>query len=187
MLACRVHERDVRKGKTTPYLGHLLAVSSLVMQFGGDEDCSIGALLHDAIEDHPETVSEAVLEADYGPRVARIVAFCTDTPLDYRGGPKPPWRPRKEAFLGRLARGTPDQKLVVCADKYSNVSELIADLRHDPTFSWSRFMAGETDQLWYYRMVATTLHGSGFRNPLLDEYHLQLGMLSEAVKARSAR
>jgi hypothetical protein len=32
---------------------HLLAVSALVLEDGGDEDEAIGALLHDVVEDQP--------------------------------------------------------------------------------------------------------------------------------------
>jgi (p)ppGpp synthase/HD superfamily hydrolase len=39
----------VRKGTSTPYLAHLLAVTATA--YGGDEDLAIAALLHDSIED----------------------------------------------------------------------------------------------------------------------------------------
>ena len=34
-----------------PYISHLLSVTALVLEDGGDEDQAIAALLHDAIED----------------------------------------------------------------------------------------------------------------------------------------
>jgi hypothetical protein len=40
-----------RKGRQVPSLSHLLAVSALLQEDGGDEDQAIAALLHDAIED----------------------------------------------------------------------------------------------------------------------------------------
>ena len=45
------HAAQVRKGSSIPYLYHLLAVSSLVMEYGGNEDQSIAGLLHDVLED----------------------------------------------------------------------------------------------------------------------------------------
>src|SRR5688500_4869535 len=42
-----LHAPDVRKGTEIPYLAHLLAVSSIVLENGGTEDQAIGALLHD--------------------------------------------------------------------------------------------------------------------------------------------
>ena len=49
--ANRVHGNQRRKGSEVPYLSHLLAVASLVLEYGGDEDEAIAALLHDAPED----------------------------------------------------------------------------------------------------------------------------------------
>src|SRR5690606_82249 len=81
-LAHEWHRTQVRKGKTTPYVAHLLGVCSLVLEDGGDEDEAIGALLHDAIED-AETVEEARRRAEtirerFGERVLRIVLGLTD-------------------------------------------------------------------------------------------------------------
>ena len=41
----------MRKGTQIPYISHLMAVASLVMEGGGSEDEIIAALLHDAVED----------------------------------------------------------------------------------------------------------------------------------------
>ena len=42
---------QTRKGSRVPYLGHLLSVTSLVIEAGGAETQAIAALLHDAAED----------------------------------------------------------------------------------------------------------------------------------------
>lgn len=55
--AVQLHGEDVRKGTTIPYVAHLLNVCSLVFVDGGSEDEAIAALLHDALEDHPEQAS----------------------------------------------------------------------------------------------------------------------------------
>jgi len=41
-----LHRDQKRKGTRLPYLSHLLAVSALVMEYGGDEEEVIAALLH---------------------------------------------------------------------------------------------------------------------------------------------
>ena len=61
--ARRAHATQVRKGSGTPYLYHLLAVSSLVIEFGGDEDQAIAGLLHDVVEDAGEVHRELVRAA----------------------------------------------------------------------------------------------------------------------------
>jgi len=51
LYAAQVHGGQTRKGTQIPYLGHLLAITALVIGEGGDADEAIGALLHDAAED----------------------------------------------------------------------------------------------------------------------------------------
>ena len=50
-FANKAHKGQVRKGTNIPYISHLLAVASLVMENEGSEDEIIAALLHDVVED----------------------------------------------------------------------------------------------------------------------------------------
>ena len=94
--AARIHATQLRKETRIPYLSHLLAVASLVLENGGGKDEAIAALLHDAAEDCGGRKRLADIRRRFGPKVAAIVAGCTDTYED----PKPPWKPRKEAYVG---------------------------------------------------------------------------------------
>src|SRR4051794_27988804 len=116
-LAARVHHDHVRKGTRIPYLAHLLAVCALILIDGGDEDEAIAGLLHDTLEDHPDRISRTQLESLFGARVRRLVEACTDTPLEYCGGPKPPWRERKLRYLEHLRQAQSDELRVSLADK----------------------------------------------------------------------
>ena len=51
VFAAQLHATQARKGSGGPYIAHLLAVASLVLEHGGTEDDAIAALLHDAVED----------------------------------------------------------------------------------------------------------------------------------------
>jgi hypothetical protein len=64
---------QVRKGTDIPYISHPIAVSSLVIEHGGDEDHAIAGLLHDVIEDCGKTVDKTA--SLFGSRVAGIVAL----------------------------------------------------------------------------------------------------------------
>ena len=44
ILATQLHADQTRKGKAVPYIGHPLAVASLVLESGGNEDQAIAAL-----------------------------------------------------------------------------------------------------------------------------------------------
>ena len=125
--AADAHQTQARKGSTIPYLSHLLGVSSLVIEYGGDEDQAIAGLLHDAIEDCGAK-HEAIISDRFGPRVARIVRACTDAD----SFPKPPWRARKEAYLRHLETADRDALLVSCCDKLHNARTIVTDLRGGP-------------------------------------------------------
>jgi len=104
VYANQVHGGQCRKGTTVPYVAHLLGVTSLVLEDGGDEDQAIGALLHDAAEDQGGADRLADIRARFGEHVARIVDGCSDTLVT----PKPPWSERKAAYLARLESEPPD-------------------------------------------------------------------------------
>ncbi|MCA9494963.1 MAG: bifunctional (p)ppGpp synthetase/guanosine-3',5'-bis(diphosphate) 3'-pyrophosphohydrolase [Myxococcales bacterium] len=155
--------RVTRKGSTVPYISHLFSVTALVAEAGGDEDQLISAMLHDWLEDVPESTPEE-LERRFGPRVRRIVESCTDT----QELPKPPWRARKEKYLASLPHHQEDEKLVTCADKLHNAGTLVRDLRlHGPS-TMDRFRGGRDGTLWYYASVADAL-GQGWHHWLLTE------------------
>jgi len=151
-MARELHAGQQRKGTAIPYFAHLLGVASLVLEGGGDEDEAIAGLLHDAVEDQGGPATLAAIEQRFGPRVAAIVAACSDTDEV----PKPPWRARKEGYLAHLvAADLPEGTLLVSlADKLHNARAIRADLHAHGDEVWSRFSAGRSDQLWYYRSLA---------------------------------
>ncbi len=168
-FANSVHADQVRKGTSIPYVAHLLAVCSLVLANGGSEEQAIAALLHDSFEDHPEKVSAAEIEQRFGPRVMKLVVACTDTPADYAGGPKPPWRDRKIAYLDHIRSAGAEGSIVSLADKLDNARAIASDYRQVGDTLWSRFSAGKDEQLWYYRELVAAFRQAGVRSPMLDE------------------
>jgi (p)ppGpp synthase/HD superfamily hydrolase len=170
ILAVELHRDDVRKGKRTPYAAHVLGVCALVLQDGGNEDEAIGALLHDALEDHPDEISAKHIEKRFGQAVLEIVRSCTDTPPNYTGGPKPAWRKRKEEYLNHLDLASPSARRVSLADKVYNIRELVDDLRIEGDATWERFNAGRDDQLWYYREIQRRMHDAGQAGMLMREF-----------------
>ncbi|MBJ7471414.1 MAG: HD domain-containing protein [Solirubrobacteraceae bacterium] len=141
------HGPQVRKDLVgTPYVAHLMSVSALVLEHGGNETDGVAALLHDAIEDAGGAEMEGILTERFGPEVARIVRAVSDTDED----PKPPWRARKEAYLEHLKSVDERALRVSAADKLHNARSLVADLRRDGDLLWERFNAPKDDQLWIY-------------------------------------
>ena len=77
--AAEKHAGQTRKQTAVPYLSHLMAVASLVLEAGGDEDLAIAALLHDVVEDCGGMPRLREVRKMFGPRVAKIVEGCTDS------------------------------------------------------------------------------------------------------------
>ncbi len=175
--ASRIHRDQRRNGTAIPYVSHLLAVASLTLEHGGDEDQAIAALLHDAAEDQGGAARLADIEARFGPGVARIVADCTDSWIE----PRPPWRERKEAYLASLPRKAPASLLVSLADKTHNARAIVADLRCHGEAVWDRFNTGRDGTIWYYARLAEVF-GSHLPGPLAEELRRQ----SEAMAAAAA-
>jgi (p)ppGpp synthase/HD superfamily hydrolase len=148
--ASRLHREQTRKGSDIPYVAHLLAVCSLVIEHGGSEDQAIAALLHDAAEDQGGEPRLSEIRARYGAAVADIVADCTDAWTE----PKPPWRPRKEAYLAALPSKPPASLLVSLADKTHNASAILGDYRELGDKLWDRFNGGREGTIWYYRSLS---------------------------------
>ena len=149
--AAHLHALQKRKGTSIPYVAHLLSVTSLVLENGGDEDQAIAALLHDAVEDQGGLPTLQEIRRLFGERVARIVDGCTDAYVH----PKPPWRKRKEDYLAHLRLAEADVRLVSLADKLHNARSILRDLRRDGPQSLSRFNGGRSGTLWYYRSLVT--------------------------------
>ena len=150
VYASRLHREQTRKGSDIPYVAHLLAVCSLVIEHGGSEDQAIAALLHDAAEDQGGEPRLNEIRARYGAAVADIVADCTDAWTE----PKPPWRPRKEAYLAALPSKPPASLLVSLADKTHNASAILGDYRELGDELWDRFNGGREGTIWYYRSLS---------------------------------
>lgn len=161
--ASGLHRDQRRKGSDVPYIAHLLSVSALVIEYGGDEDQAIGALLHDAVEDQGGLQRAAEIEARYGARVARIVLDCSDAETT----PKPPWRDRKEAYLAGIAAKSDDAVLVTACDKLHNATAILEDLRQIGAEVFTRFTGRRDGTLWYYRGLAEAL-GARLPGPLTD-------------------
>jgi (p)ppGpp synthase/HD superfamily hydrolase len=147
--AIELHRSQLRKATSIPYVTHLFAVCSLVLEDAGTEDEAIAGLLHDGPEDQGGTAVLDEIRTRFGVVVAEIVKGLSDA-MPSPGETKAPWRERKERYLLHL-RGAPSSVLrVSLADKLHNARSIQVDLRADGEAVWGRFNAGRSKQAWYY-------------------------------------
>lgn len=164
-VAAQLHGDQIRKGTDIPYISHLLAVASIVLDNGADEDVAIAALLHDAVEDQGGPSVREKIRSLFGDRVASIVDGCTDAEVT----PKPPWRQRKEAYLTHLRGASESVRLVSASDKLHNARAILGDYRELGDSLWARFNAGKEGVLWYYRSLVQVFRATGTTPGLIDE------------------
>jgi (p)ppGpp synthase/HD superfamily hydrolase len=180
-FANEIHSTQTRKGLGAPYISHLMAVSGLVLEYGGNETQAIAALLHDAAEDCGGRPMLETVRVLFGNDVAQIVEDCTDTFDDS----KPDWLPRKKAYLLAMANKPGSTKLVACADKLHNISHTLRDIRTEGAEGWKARMEGTRNgssakQCWYYLGCLEAL-SSGWANPILNEFARAVILLCELV------
>ena len=155
--AFQLHDGQVRKQSGTPYIAHLLSVSALVLESGGDEDEAIAALLHDAVEDQGGVPTLEEIRLQFGEHVAEIVDGLTDAYIQ----PKPPWKERKEGYLSHLRTASPGVRLVSLADKLHNGRSIYQDLQEIGEKIWERFNGKKEGTLWYYRSLVEIFQETG--------------------------
>jgi len=173
LLASQLHREQMRKGCGVPYVSHLMSVAALVIEHGGDEDQTIAALLHDAVEDQGGSRTLERIREEFGERVAGIVQECSDSD----GDTKPPWEERKLAYVDHIATTSDDALLVTLADKLHNVRTILADHALLGDELWQRFTGKRDGTLWYYRSLEKAFEargGSTAARQLATEYSRSL-------------
>ncbi len=144
IFAFRLHNEQIRKGTSIPYISHLLGVASIALEYGANEEEAIAALLHDAIEDQGGATTREEIRHRFGITVVEIVNGCTDADET----PKPPWEARKKAYLTHIKNAPPSVLLVSAADKLHNARAILKDYRLLGNSVWQRFKGDKEGTLW---------------------------------------
>ena len=142
------HMGQVRKGTTLPYIVHPIEVMHLHYRMGADENLLIAGVLHDTLED-TDTTEEEILSR-FGEDVANLVAGHSEDKSKT-------WQERKTAAIEHLATADRRFKMLVLADKLSNMRAIAADYRAVGDKLWERFNAPPEKQAWYYSKIDDAL------------------------------
>ena len=164
IYAHEVHGSQTRKGSGAPYIGHLMGVSSIVIDDGGTEDEAIAGLLHDAPEDMGGRARLEEIRSKFGDAVAKIVEDCTDSWTT----PKEPWTERKKQYIAHARTLAPSSLRVSAADKVHNAYAILRDLRNIGEKVWDRFNASADDIVAYYQGLVRSYREAG-GGRLVDE------------------
>ncbi len=166
--ALELHAAQTRKcPENVPYVGHLLRVSGLTIEYQADEDTAIAAVLHDAVEDQGgQEIADVILDK-FGARVQGFVLDCSDA-YGKIGQKKPAWKQRKENYIAHLKQAPPESRLISSCDKLDNMRCSVTCYRNEGDIFWNRFHSNRDDFLWYYQTIIDALETTGGTPALAD-------------------
>lgn len=182
------HAAQFRKGTEIPYLSHPIGVASLVIEFGGNEDQAIAALLHDVIEDCGEP-HRALIRAQFGEGVVGIVGDCTDGSAEQKAGAvdaaakQANWTNRKLKYIAHLADVDDTTLLVSGCDKLHNARAILSDLENPEVGGkvFDRFTGKRKGTLGYYQSLAEIFTKRGV--PMAAELERTVARIHELAGA----
>jgi (p)ppGpp synthase/HD superfamily hydrolase len=190
-FAAKHHDQQVRKGTRLPYLTHPANVALILTRYGQDEETVVAGILHDVVEDciRESFTRDMLVERigdKFGAEVLDTVLAVTERQVDEEGVELSS-EERRDDYLARLAAATERARWVCAADKIHNGSTILADLKRtlDPDTVWSRFNAGRSGTVRWYRRVFERLQEVGFDAPIMEELQLVAEELERAVGAGS--
>lgn len=166
-LAVKAHKGQYRKGTKIPYISHPMAVASIALEHGANEDQAMAALLHDAIEDGGAEYAKEI-QIQFGDQVLAIVEGCTDGVPDVLGY-KGSWKSRKERYIAHLENASTDVILVSSSDKLHNARSIVEDQLKTGDEVFTRFSATKAQTLWYYSSLAEVFTRK--RSPVAPALH----------------
>lgn len=138
------HRHQVRKGSDVPYISHPAMVALLLQRYGFEDEIIAAGLLHDVVEDTP--VTEEELAAEFGPHVAELVHWVSETKKGPDGHTLP-WEVRKQTKIEKLRKAPLPAKAVALADKLHNLFSTLDDVRAGLPI-WTKFNAPKERCLW---------------------------------------
>jgi len=121
---------------------------NILASMNADTTLQIAGILHDVVEDTDATIEN--IKELFGTEVADLVGSHSEDKSKS-------WKERKEADIKETANGTRSLKLLVMADKVSNLRALYKDAQELKDKVWERFNAPKEMQAWYYSKMIDAL------------------------------
>lgn len=148
IFATERHAGQVRKGTDTPYIVHPLETMLILSNMQADINVQIAGLLHDVLEDTSTTIEE--IAALFGDDVAALVGHHSEDKSKS-------WAERKTTAIAALKQADDRIKMLVLADKLSNLRSISRDYAQLGDAVWERFNAPKEKQAWYYNGMLDAL------------------------------
>ena len=148
IFATERHAGQVRKGTDIPYIVHPLETMLILSNMRADLNVQIAGLLHDVVEDTDTTIEE--IASLFGDDVAALVGHRSEDKSKS-------WAERKTTAIYALKQADDRIKMLVLADKLSNLRSIARDYAELGDGVWERFNAPKEKQAWYYNGILDAL------------------------------
>ena len=149
IFATKKHSGQFRKATTIPYILHPLEVLQILYSMRADTNLMIAGVLHDMVEDTETTLDE--IKELFGDDVAELVASNSEDKSKS-------WDERKQHTIDELASAPKRVKMLIMADKLSNMRSIAYDYKNVGDDLWKRFNAPKEKQAWYYDGILDALY-----------------------------
>lgn len=148
-FATKKHSGQFRKATAIPYILHPLEVLQILYSMRADTNLMIAGVLHDTVEDTDTTLEE--IRELFGDDVATLVASNSEDKSKT-------WDERKQHTIDELAKANERVKMLIMADKLSNIRSIAYDYEVMGDALWTRFNAPKEKQAWYYDGILDALY-----------------------------
>jgi len=170
IFATELHSGQRRKGTIRPYILHPMETLEILNSMGADSNLLIAGVLHDTIEDTNAT--EEQIRAEFGDDVAELVC-------NHSEDKSKSWEERKQHAIEELECADKRLKMLVMADKVSNLRSMFRDYKRIGNQLWKRFNAPVEKQAWYYSGIQDALFGMQYEEDCADVYWEMVALFKE--------
>ena len=150
LFAIKAHKGQIRKSdKEKPMIIHPINVANILSEYGYDDNVLAAAYLHDVIEDTKYTKEDLLKE--FNEDIVSLVLGATEEDKSLS------WEERKTITIDKVKDLDLRHKVVVCADKISNLEDMRIIFEVNGKRDFSAFKRGFDKQKWYYTEVYNSL------------------------------
>ena len=143
----------VRDVSGVSFFSHLLAVSGMVLDYGYDEEVSIGGLFYSCAQD---TATLTEINSMFGARVSKIIEDCSGVSLP-QDIAQAPWKTRQEAHIAQVPSYREDSIAVLAAKQIHNIRTIMLDYKLHGMAIFDSFPGGLEGTMWYLEAMTTVL------------------------------
>jgi len=154
-VATKAHEGQYRKGNKLPYIVHPMECGLIAAGMTDDPEVVAAAILHDTLEDTILDYSDLV--SDFGSNVADMVLSVSENKRKDKPESET-WKIRKQESLEHYRALDTETKIVLLADKLSNMRSMKEDYGVMGDGLWQKFnQKDKNEHKWYYGSLGRVL------------------------------